>query len=142
MGPTGAPTEIPRGETVLLAGGGLGNAVLFSIAQGAARPAATRCSTSPATRSGDDRYKREEIEAAADQVIWCTDAGAAIAPQPPAGRALPRQHRAGDGGLREGRARRRRSCRSTTVDRIIAIGSDRMMAAVQAARVTACWSRT
>src|SRR5690606_6242282 len=31
MGPTGAPTEIPRGETVLLVGGGLGNAVLFSI---------------------------------------------------------------------------------------------------------------
>jgi len=32
MGPTGTPTEIPKGETVLLAGGGLGNAVLFSIA--------------------------------------------------------------------------------------------------------------
>ena len=32
MGPTGTPTEIPEGETVLLAGGGLGNAVLFSIA--------------------------------------------------------------------------------------------------------------
>ena len=37
MGPTGTPTEIPEGETVLLAGGGLGNAVLFSIA------AATAC---------------------------------------------------------------------------------------------------
>ena len=33
MGPTGAPTEIPKDETVLLAGGGLGNAVLFSIAR-------------------------------------------------------------------------------------------------------------
>ena len=33
MGPTGAPTEIPHGENVLLAGGGLGNAVLFSIAK-------------------------------------------------------------------------------------------------------------
>ena len=33
MGPTGTPTEIPHGETVLLAGGGLGNAVLFSIAK-------------------------------------------------------------------------------------------------------------
>ncbi|MDA0654277.1 MAG: FAD-dependent oxidoreductase, partial [Proteobacteria bacterium] len=31
MGPTGEPTETPGGETVLLAGGGLGNAVLFSI---------------------------------------------------------------------------------------------------------------
>src|SRR5262249_34965784 len=31
MGPTGAPTETPAGETVLLVGGGLGNAVLFLI---------------------------------------------------------------------------------------------------------------
>ncbi|HET7157644.1 MAG TPA: FAD-dependent oxidoreductase, partial [Burkholderiales bacterium] len=31
MGPTGTPTHIPTGETVVLAGGGLGNAVLFSI---------------------------------------------------------------------------------------------------------------
>ena len=35
MGPTGAPTEIPAGETVMLVGGGLGNAVLFSIARAA-----------------------------------------------------------------------------------------------------------
>jgi NADPH-dependent glutamate synthase beta subunit-like oxidoreductase len=33
MGPTGAPTHTPAGETALLAGGGLGNAVLFSIGQ-------------------------------------------------------------------------------------------------------------
>ncbi len=33
MGPTGTPTETPARETVLLAGGGLGNAVLFSIGQ-------------------------------------------------------------------------------------------------------------
>ncbi len=31
MGPTGSPTHIASGETVILAGGGLGNAVLFSI---------------------------------------------------------------------------------------------------------------
>jgi NADPH-dependent glutamate synthase beta subunit-like oxidoreductase len=33
MGPTGAPSEIPKNETVLLAGGGLGNAVLLSISR-------------------------------------------------------------------------------------------------------------
>ncbi len=33
MGPTGTPTETPAQETVLLVGGGLGNAVLFSIGQ-------------------------------------------------------------------------------------------------------------
>src|SRR5690606_32211865 len=31
MGPTGTPTQTPGGETVALVGGGLGNAVLFSI---------------------------------------------------------------------------------------------------------------
>src|SRR5204862_304133 len=31
MGPTGSPTHIASGETVILVGGGLGNAVLFSI---------------------------------------------------------------------------------------------------------------
>ena len=31
MGPTGSPTEIPKNENVMLVGGGLGNAVLFSI---------------------------------------------------------------------------------------------------------------
>src|SRR5438132_11915414 len=37
MGPTGAPSTIPRGEDVILCGGGLGNAVLFSISK-ALRP--------------------------------------------------------------------------------------------------------
>jgi hypothetical protein len=39
MGPTGTPTEIPENETVLLAGGGLGNAVLFSISHALKRRA-------------------------------------------------------------------------------------------------------
>ena len=50
MGPTGTPTEIPHGEDVLLAGGGLGNAVLFSIAKALQARTATAWSTSPATR--------------------------------------------------------------------------------------------
>ncbi len=37
MGPTGTPTETPAEETVLLVGGGLGNAVLFSIGSSCAR---------------------------------------------------------------------------------------------------------
>ena len=133
MGPTGTPTEIPRRRERAAAGGGLGNAVLFSIAK-AMREHGNRVIYFAGYKKGEDLFKREEIEAATDQVIWSTDIGAAIAPRPAAGRALPRQHRAGDAGLQRRRARRRRSCRSTTVDRIIAIGSDRMMAAVKAAR--------
>ena len=72
MGPTGTPTHIAADETVMLVGGGLGNAVLFSIGQ-ALRAPDRKCSISPATRKVIDRYKVAEIEAAADVVIWCCD---------------------------------------------------------------------
>jgi NADPH-dependent glutamate synthase beta subunit-like oxidoreductase/NAD(P)H-flavin reductase len=132
MGPTGTPTEIPADETVLLAGGGLGNAVLFSIAK-ALRENNCRVVYFAGYKKGEDLFKREEIEAATDQIIWATDTGAAIEPR----RAQDRHFRGnivqamkayavGELGaplfdLRE-------------VERIIAIGSDRMMAAVKAAR--------
>jgi NAD(P)H-flavin reductase len=48
MGLTGTPTETPSGKTAVLVGGGLGNAVLFSIARRSAR-AARACCISPAT---------------------------------------------------------------------------------------------
>src|SRR5262249_33943709 len=60
MGPTGTPTEIPRGETVVLAGGGLGNAVLFSIGQ-AMRRAGNRVLYFAAYKHMGDRYKLAEI---------------------------------------------------------------------------------
>ena len=78
MGPTGTPTEIPQGESVLLAGGGLGNAVLFSIAK-ALRDNGNRVLYFAGYKKGEDLFKREEIEAATDQVIWSTDTGASIA---------------------------------------------------------------
>ena len=84
-------------------------------------------------KKGEDLFKREEIEAATDQVIWSTDTGAAIAPRPAAGCALSRQHRAGDAGLSAGELGTPLVPLSS-VDRLIAIGSDRMMAAVKAAR--------
>ncbi len=62
---------------MLLAGGGLGNAVLFSIAQALREAAATASSTSPATSKAEDLFKREEIEAATDQVIWSDGRGRA-----------------------------------------------------------------
>ena len=126
MGPTGTPTEIPTDETVLLAGGGLGNAVLFSIAQ-ALKAHGNRVLYFAGYKKGDDLFKRDEIEAATDQVIWSTDSGVADRAPAAAGPALPRQHRAGDGGLRRGPARRAARAAARRCDRIIAIGSDRMM---------------
>ena len=75
MGPTGTPTEIPENENVLLAGGGLGNAVLFSIAK-ALRQRNNKVIYFAGYKNGEDLYKREEIENATDQVIWSTDFGA------------------------------------------------------------------
>jgi NADPH-dependent glutamate synthase beta subunit-like oxidoreductase/NAD(P)H-flavin reductase len=132
MGPTGAPTEIPRGETVLLAGGGLGNAVLFSIGQ-ALRAAGSKVLYFAAYKRAGDRYKVEEIEKAADMVVWCCDEG-------PGFDAERVQDRAYVGNIVEAMAAYATGALGepliplSACDRIIAIGSDRMMAAVARAR--------
>src|SRR5262249_22281371 len=82
MGPTGSPAEIQSNENVLLAGGGLGNAVLFSIAK-AMREKGNRVVYFAGYKKGEDLFKREEIEAGTDQVIWSTETGLAIEPQRP-----------------------------------------------------------
>jgi NADPH-dependent glutamate synthase beta subunit-like oxidoreductase/NAD(P)H-flavin reductase len=132
MGPTGEPTEIPQGEAVLLAGGGLGNAVLFSIAK-ALRERGNRVIYFAGYKKGEDLFKREEIESATDQVIWSTDTGASIAPGRPQdahfrGNIVQAMVAYANGQFGEPLVP------LSTVDRIIAIGSDRMMAAVKAAR--------
>ncbi len=132
MGPTGAPTEIPENENVLLLGGGLGNAVLFSIAK-AMRDRGNRVIYFAGYRKGEDLFKREEIEAATDQVIWSTDTGVEI----PADRPQDFHFR---GNIVQAMLAYQAGLLGptlvplNTVDRIIAIGSDRMMAAVKAAR--------
>jgi NAD(P)H-flavin reductase/NADPH-dependent glutamate synthase beta subunit-like oxidoreductase len=132
MGPTGTPTEIPHGETVMLAGGGLGNAVLFSIAK-ALRENRNRVIYFAGYRHGEDVFKREEIEAATDQVIWSSDKGAEIAPRRPQdahfrGNIVQSRVAYAEGELGE------QLVPLSAVSRLIAIGSDRMMAAVKAAR--------
>src|ERR1700745_1117027 len=82
MGPTGTPTEIEANENVLLAGGGLGNAVLFSIAK-AMREKGNRVVYFAGYKKGEDLFKREEIDAATGQGIWHTDTGPAIEPRRP-----------------------------------------------------------
>ncbi|HJQ33685.1 MAG TPA: FAD-dependent oxidoreductase [Pyrinomonadaceae bacterium] len=132
MGPTGTPTEIPTGETVLLAGGGLGNAVLFSIAK-ALKAAGNRVIYFAGYKDGKDLFKREEIEEATDQVIWSTDTGREVEPR----RSQDRHFR---GNIVQAMLAYAEGAFGSPlfdlkeVDRIIAIGSDRMMAAVKAAR--------
>ncbi|HEX4277087.1 MAG TPA: hypothetical protein VHZ74_17145, partial [Bryobacteraceae bacterium] len=132
MGPTGTPSETPSRETVLLAGGGLGNAVLFSIGQ-KLREEGSRVIYFAGYKKIIDRYKVEEIEKAADLVVWVCDE----APGFTAGRV---QDSAFVGNIVEAMAAYGRgelgenTIPMHAVDRLIVIGSDGMMKAVQQAR--------
>ncbi|HXC29665.1 MAG TPA: FAD-dependent oxidoreductase [Stellaceae bacterium] len=132
MGPTGTPTETPPGETVLLVGGGLGNAVLFSIGA-ALRAEGSRVLYFAGYKTLADRYKVADIEAAADTIVWCCDEAPGFTPRRPQDRAFVgniveaiEAYGAGRLGPVE--------IALGEVDRIIAIGSDMMMNAVAEAR--------
>ncbi|MGH8529769.1 MAG: FAD-dependent oxidoreductase [Nevskiales bacterium] len=134
MGPTGTPTEIPSGETVILVGGGLGNAVLFSIGQ-ALRAAGSRVLYFAGYKKMLDRYKVHEIEAASDVVVWCCDERPGFETDRPqdytvVGNIVQAMTAYAAGKLGE------QAIPFNDADRLIAIGSDRMMAAVGAARHT------
>ena len=133
MGPTGTPTEIPADETVLLAGGGLGNAVLFSIGAGAAR-AGNRVLYFAGYKKMTTATRCDEIEAAADAVVWCCDEEPGFAPGRPQDRRFVGNIVQAMAAYASGDARRAADRALKSVDRIIAIGSDGMMAAVAQAR--------
>jgi NADPH-dependent glutamate synthase beta subunit-like oxidoreductase/NAD(P)H-flavin reductase len=133
MGPTGQPTEIAKHQTVLLCGGGLGNAVLFSIAR-AFKSMGGRVLYFAGYRRGEDLFKREDIERWTDQVVWCADTGAPIEPHRVQdkqfrGNIVQAMHAYATGQLGGPPAIPLRE-----VARIIAIGSDGMMDAVREAR--------
>jgi hypothetical protein len=119
---------------VLLIGGGLGNAVLFSIGQ-KLREEGSRVIYFAGYKKLIDRYKVDEIERAADVVIWCCDEAPGFTP----GRV---QDSAFVGNIVEAIATYGRGelCDGqiplSAVDRLIVIGSDGMMRAVQEARHT------
>ncbi len=132
MGPTGTPTETPARETALLVGGGLGNAVLFSIGQ-ALRAEGSRVIYFAGYKKLQDRYKVEEIEKAADVVVWCCDEAPGFQPARPQDRStvcniVEAMERYGRGDFGEA------AIPLSDVDRVIAIGSDGMMHAVARAR--------
>ncbi len=132
MGPTGTPSETPAQETALLVGGGLGNAVLFSIGQ-KLREEGSRVIYFAGYKKVIDRYKVEEIERAADVVIWCCDEAPGFTPGRPqdgafVGNIVAAMAAYGSGQLG------RPAIPLNTVDRLLAIGSDGMMRAVQQAR--------
>jgi NADPH-dependent glutamate synthase beta subunit-like oxidoreductase/NAD(P)H-flavin reductase len=132
MGPTGTATEIPEGKTVALVGGGLGNAVLFSIAA-EMKKHGNRVVYFAGFKKPRDLFKRRAIEDPCDVVVWSVDEGPAIEARRPQDRSIignvvQAMERYGKGELGEA------PIPLSEVDRVIAIGSDRMMNAVREAR--------
>jgi NADPH-dependent glutamate synthase beta subunit-like oxidoreductase/NAD(P)H-flavin reductase len=124
MGPTGAPSEIPKNKKVLLIGGGLGNAVLFSIGK-AMRNNGCEVTYFAGYRQPSDVFTPERIEAAADQVVWCCD------------HSLPGFKKRLNDRLFTGniiQALQANTDLLNGIDQLLVIGSDRMMAAVAMAR--------
>lgn len=133
MGPTGTPTHIPKNENVLLAGGGLGNAVLFSIAH-ALKENNNRVIYFAGYKNSKDLYKKKEIEKYADQVVWSNDIGERIIPEREQDIWL-------EGNIVESMIKycnleNNKLFDFKSINRIIAIGSDRMMKAVKDSRYT------
>ncbi|MFN3920211.1 MAG: FAD-dependent oxidoreductase [Methylohalobius sp.] len=135
MGVTGAPTDIPAGRTVLLVGGGLGNAVLFSIGK-ALKAAGNQVLYFAGYRRSGDVFKVKEIEEASDLIVWAVDdlpGNRPIKPSRP-------QDKSFVGNLVEALVAYAQGELGTTpihlddVDHLIVIGSDRMMRAVKEAR--------
>lgn len=135
MGVTGAATDIPSGQTVLLLGGGLGNAVLFSIGK-AMRAAGNQVIYFAGYRNSEDLFKVEDIEAASDIIIWAVD-------DRPGNEAITitrPQDKSFVGNILEAMLAYARGELGATpihlddVDHLIVIGSDRMMSVVKEAR--------
>ncbi|MFA6051404.1 MAG: pyridine nucleotide-disulfide oxidoreductase [Methylobacter sp.] len=135
MGVTGTPTDIPSGQTVLLLGGGLGNAVLFSIGK-ALRAAGNKVIYFAGYKYKQDVFKVEDIEAASDIIIWSVDKAPGVEPIPTTrpqdktfvGNILEAMIAYATNELGE------QPIPLSHVDHLIVIGSDRMMAAVKDAR--------
>ncbi len=122
MGPAGMPSQIPANASVLLVGGGLGNAVLFSIGQ-ACRARGCRVTYIAGYRRAQDLFHREAIEAAADEVLWCFEEAAA--PDP-----MRSQDRLVQGNVLQGLRLLADEGRLRQAGHLLVIGSDAMMAAV------------
>ena len=135
MGVTGAPTHIPHDGNVLLIGGGLGNAVLFSIGK-ALRAAGNKVLYFAGYKKAQDVFKVADIEAAADVVVWAVDPGPEVTPITP-GRP---QDRSFVGNVVQAIAAYAEGQLGgqpidlKSVDEMVVIGSDLMMAAVKRAR--------
>ncbi|MGD8559481.1 MAG: pyridine nucleotide-disulfide oxidoreductase [Gammaproteobacteria bacterium] len=71
MGPTGAPTDVPTNKTIMVVAGRWGAAVMLDIGA-ALRKAGNRVLYVAAFGRAQDVDHQDELEKAADQIVWCT----------------------------------------------------------------------
>lgn len=137
MGPTGAPTEIPEGETVLVVAGRWGAAVMLDIGP-ALRAAGNRVLYVAAFDSAADLDHQDELEVAADQLIWCTTRGPKITPRRPQDLSVSETdmvallQRYGRGEL-GGSENSRKRIPLAAVDRFLVMGSTGLLRGFQSA---------
>lgn len=122
MGPSGKPTEILKDSNVVLVGGGVGNAVLCSIAK-ALKKNNCKIIYFAGYKNLQDRFYQERIEEEADIVVWCCEEG------------ILSKNRAEDisvkGDLVYAIMGHCYLWKNLSIDRIIAAGSTEMMEAIK-----------
>ncbi len=134
MGPTGAPTDMPSGRTIMVVAGRWGAAVMLDIGA-ALRAAGNRVLYVAAFGSAGDVDHQDELEAGADQIIWCTAKGDLIQARRPQDISLEatnmidvvKRYAAGDIGPAEG------GIPLSDVDRIMVMGGTGLLQGFQEA---------
>lgn len=134
MGPTGAPTDMPTGRTIMVVAGRWGAAVMLDIGA-ALRAAGNRVLYVAAFGAAGDVDHQDELEAGADQVIWCTAKDECIQPRRPQDISLQatdmidvvRRYGDGDIGPAEG------AIPLSDVDRIMVMGGTGLLKGFQSA---------
>jgi NADPH-dependent glutamate synthase beta subunit-like oxidoreductase/NAD(P)H-flavin reductase len=77
MGPTGAPARLPEDKTLMVVAGAWGGAVMLDLGP-ALLARRNRVLYFAAYPSRDALFRQDELECAADQIVWCTAGGEAI----------------------------------------------------------------
>lgn len=135
MGVTGTATTITHKKTIMLIGGGLGNAVQFSIGK-ALRANGNKVIYFAGYKTPQDIFKVSDIEAAADVIVWAIDPADGVQ----AIKTTRPQDKSCVGNIIEAIEAYAKNDLGVTsiklqdVDHMIVIGSNQMMAAVQKAR--------
>jgi NADPH-dependent glutamate synthase beta subunit-like oxidoreductase/NAD(P)H-flavin reductase len=77
MGPTGAPTEVESGKTILVVAGSWGAAVMLGLGP-ALRAQGVRVVYFACYPHVDHLYYQDELETTADQIVWATAEGPTV----------------------------------------------------------------